>query len=152
MLEWLADNAWLIWIAIALILLAVEVMSVDFVFLMFAGGALAGAAAAAGGLNEWWQVGIACLVAAVLLVAVRPWVKARLMRNVGDPTIGRGGWVSASVVVLETVTERGGLVKLDGSTWSARLAPGSRELLPGQGARVVEIDGATAIVASEGNE
>ena len=42
-MEWLTDSPWLAWIAIALILAAIEAATVDFVFVMLAGGALAGA-------------------------------------------------------------------------------------------------------------
>jgi len=46
-MSWFSDNAWAAWLGLALILGAIEVISVDFVFVMLAGGALAGSAAAA---------------------------------------------------------------------------------------------------------
>ena len=45
-MAWFADHAWLAWVGVALALGAIELASVDFVFLMLAGGALAGALAA----------------------------------------------------------------------------------------------------------
>ena len=47
-MEWLTDNFWLAWLGIAIVLAAIEAATVDFVFIMFAGGALAGAVAALG--------------------------------------------------------------------------------------------------------
>lgn len=146
-MEWIADHSWLIWLAVALVLAGIEVASVDFVFLMLAGGALGGAAAAGLGLGGVWQVVIACLIAALLVTIVRPMIKRRLMAGISDADIGMAGRVGGTATVLETVTERSGLVKLGGSTWTARLAPGTREVLPGQDVRVESIDGATVIVA-----
>ena len=45
-MDWLTENFWLAWLGIALVLAAVEAATVDFVFIMFAGGALAGPAPA----------------------------------------------------------------------------------------------------------
>ena len=41
-MAWFSDNAWLAWVGLALVLGAIEVVSVAFVFVMLAGGALAG--------------------------------------------------------------------------------------------------------------
>ena len=46
-MDWLIDNWWLAWLGLAIVL-AIEAATVDFVFLMPAGGAAAGAAAALG--------------------------------------------------------------------------------------------------------
>jgi membrane protein implicated in regulation of membrane protease activity len=51
-------------------------------------------------------------------------------------------------VVLQTVTDHDGRVKLGGETWSARTAPDAAVCLPGQEVRVVAIEGATAIVSN----
>ncbi|MDO5711763.1 MAG: NfeD family protein, partial [Micrococcales bacterium] len=49
--EWLQGNEWAAWLAVALILGVVEAATVDLVFLMLAGGALAGTIAALAGLG-----------------------------------------------------------------------------------------------------
>lgn len=149
-MSWLTGHGWLAWIGIALALGAFEAASVDFVFLMLAGGALAGAIASAAGLSFEWQVIISVVVAALLLVLVRPVVKKRFMVAEGVSRIGWAGHVGRSALVTQTVTALGGRVKLEGETWSARLAPGSPECLPGQTVRVVAIEGATAVVAAVG--
>ena len=46
-MEWLGDNPWLGWLGIGLALAAIEAATVDFVFVMLAGGALAASLAAA---------------------------------------------------------------------------------------------------------
>jgi membrane protein implicated in regulation of membrane protease activity len=44
-MDWFGDNPWLGWLGLALILAAVEAATVDFVFLMLAGGAVAASVA-----------------------------------------------------------------------------------------------------------
>ncbi len=147
------DHGWLAWVGLALALGAIEVVSVAFVFLMLAGGALAGAAAAAVGFPLVVQVIAAVGVAGALLLGVRPIVKSRFMvPSRGD--IGTVAQVGRHALVLQTVTEHDGRVKLGGETWSARTAPDAAACLPGQEVRVVSIEGATAIVSSvaEGRE
>ncbi|HET7304084.1 MAG TPA: NfeD family protein [Segeticoccus sp.] len=146
-MSWLTDHGWLAWIGVALALGAFEAASVDFVFLMLAGGALAGAIASAAGLSFAWQIVIAVIVAGVLLLVGRPIAKRHFMVE-GDQRIGWAGQVGRSALVTQTVTSLGGRVKFEGETWSARLAPGSPECLPGQTVRVVAIEGATAIVSA----
>jgi membrane protein implicated in regulation of membrane protease activity len=72
---WLNDNVWLFWLGVGLVLAAIEAATVDFVFIMFAGGALAAAVAAALGASFPVQVVVAVGVAVLLLFVVRPIIK-----------------------------------------------------------------------------
>ena len=58
-MDWLNDNVWLFWIGVGLVLAAIEAATVDFVFIMFAGGALAAAVAAGLGASFPVQVVVA---------------------------------------------------------------------------------------------
>jgi membrane protein implicated in regulation of membrane protease activity len=140
--------SWLAWVGLALALGAIEVVSVAFVFVMLAGGALAGAVVAAVGLPLEVQVIAAVGVAVALLLMVRPYVKNHFMLPDGHGDIGTVAQVGRSALVLQTVTEHDGRVKLGGETWSARTAPDTAACLPGQEVRVVSIQGATAIVSN----
>lgn len=141
---------WLLWAGAALVLIVVETLTADLTFLMIAGGALGGAAASALGVPLWGQILVFALVSVLLLLAVRPWAKRRLaattpeMRTNSDALIGR------QARTLTAVDDQGGRVRLEGSEWSARLDDGSRDAGPlgtGVEVTVVEIDGATAVVA-----
>jgi len=147
-MSFLSNNAWLVWLGLALVLAAVEAASVDFVFSMLAGGAAAAAIAAALGAPFAVQVVIACVVAAALLAMVRPLAKRYFAVPEGHGGIGTRAQVGRSAQVLETVTEHDGRVKLGGETWSARTVPDAAPCLPGQEVRVVSIEGATAIVSN----
>lgn len=152
-MSWFSDNSWLAWVGLALALGAIEVISVSFVFFMLAGGALAGALVAAVGGPLAAQVVVAVGVASALLLTVRPIVQRHFLVPEGTGDIGAVAQVGRSALVLQTVTEHDGRVKLGGETWSARTAPGSALCLPGQEVRVVSIEGATAIVSvADGRE
>ena len=146
-MSFLSENAWLVWLSLALVLAAIEAASVDFVFSMLAGGAAAAAIAAALGAPFAVQVIIACVVAAALLALVRPLAKRYFSVPEGDGGIGVNAQVGRTAQVLETVTEHDGRVKLGGETWSARTVPNADVCLPGHEVRVVSIEGATAIVS-----
>lgn len=136
--------AWMIWLGVSLVLVAVEAATVDFTFLMLAGGALGGSAAAAVGAPFAVQAVVGALVAVVLLVTVRPWLKRRFTvaeqhRMGAEANLGR------SAYVLDRVTTSSGRVKLAGETWSARTAGDSIE--PGEEVVVEAIEGATVVVS-----
>ena len=144
-MSWFADHGWLAWVGIALALGAIELASVDFVFLMLAGGALAGALAAVLGVPVVGQVLVSLAVAALALLLVRPVIKRQF--TVQDAQgIGTAAQIGRSALVLSTVTGTDGRIKLGGETWTARTAPDAAACLPGQDVRVVSIEGATAIV------
>jgi len=145
-MSWFGDNAWLAWVGLALALAAIEAATVDFVFLMLSGGALAGALAAALGLGVYGQVIAAVVVACVLLAVVRPLVRKRFTVPDGEHKIGASAQIGRSALVISTVTAVDGRIKLGGETWTARIVPDTAVCLPGQEVRVVSIEGATAIV------
>jgi membrane protein implicated in regulation of membrane protease activity len=144
-MSWFADHGWLAWVGIALALGAIELASVDFVFLMLAAGALAGALAAVLGVPVVGQVLVSLAVAALALLLVRPVIKRQFtIPEARD--IGTAAQIGRSALVLSTVTGTDGRIKLGGETWTARTAPDTATCLPGQEVRVVSIEGATAIV------
>jgi membrane protein implicated in regulation of membrane protease activity len=145
-MDWFADNPWLAWLGLALILAAIEAATVDFVFLMLAGGAAAGAAASSVGVGFPGQVIIAVVVAGVLLLLVRPVITRKFRVSAASHGIGASGLVGRSGRVLQAVTTTDGRVKVGGETWSARTPQGDATCQPGQEVRVVSIEGATVIV------
>ncbi|WP_432519407.1 NfeD family protein [Kineococcus sp. SYSU DK006] len=143
-LESLLENSWLLWIAAALVLGILELASLDLVFAMLAGGALAGAGADALGLGYVGQVLVAALAAGLLLATIRPLLLRRL-RMPAAGTTNTPALLGRTALVLDDVSARGGLVKLVGETWSARTAAG-RTFAAGEDVVVVAIEGATAVV------
>lgn len=139
------NYGWLAWIGVALALGAIEAATVDFVFLMLAGGALGGSAAAAVGAAFPLQVIVAVVVSGILLGVGRPWAKKRFGIRPEGIAMGTAGYIGRSAYVVETVTGHSGRVKVGGETWSAT-SPDAVPPAPGEEVRVVRIDGATAVV------
>ena len=81
MVDFLQESPWLWWLGAALALAAVEMMTLDFMFLMLAIGALVAMVLAALGLGFTGQVVAFALASLLLLFLVRPVLKRRLLEN-----------------------------------------------------------------------
>ncbi|GIJ00232.1 membrane protein implicated in regulation of membrane protease activity [Sediminihabitans luteus] len=139
--------AWLWWIGAGALLGLLEIISLDLVLIMFAGGALAGAATAGLGGPVWLQFVVAIVVAALLLFTLRPWLLRHLRARVPLAETNVAAHLGREALVVETVTEHEGRVKLAGEVWSARTEDDAPALEVGREVRVLRIDGATAVVA-----
>lgn len=139
--------AWLWWFGAALLLGVVEMLTVDLIFLMFAGGAVAAGGVALLGGPVWAQVLAFAVVATMLLLLVRPWALGYLKRSMPDTKTNIAAHVGRTAEVLMDTTERAGRVKLAGEVWTARAAEPGAVLPAGTTVSVVRIDGATAVVA-----
>lgn len=134
----------MVWLGVALVLVAIETVTVDFTFLMLAGGAAGGAIAAAVGAPPVVQAIVGGLVAIALLAIVRPWLKKRFTATNAPQLMGAAANVGRSAIAIDRVNPAGGQVKLAGETWSARTL--GDDIEPGEEVVVDSIEGATAIV------
>lgn len=141
--------SWLWWVGLALALGVIEMLTVDLMFLMLGGGALAGAIVGALGAPLWAQVLIAVVVAGLLLILVRPLAKRRLEAHTPGADTNTAAQVGRAATVVADVSGRAGRVKLHGEVWTARTADPSIVLPIGAVVEVVRIDGATAVVAPQ---
>ncbi|MDQ1293647.1 MAG: hypothetical protein QG608_1528 [Actinomycetota bacterium] len=139
--------AGLLWVGLALVAAVLEVFSLDFVLLMFAGGALTAACFAWAGPVV--QIAVFAMASTGLLLAVRPSLVRWTRRSTIETATGVAGLIGRSAEVLSEVTDGEGLVKLAGETWTARSEEQGENLPVGAQVRVVRIDGATAVVAGE---
>ncbi len=150
MSEFLREAQWLVWVAIAIGLGLLELTSLDFVFGMLVLGSLSAAGVAALGFSLPWQIGTFSVVSALGLILGRPYLKRLVMRSAPEQPTNVDALAGRSALVLEVVTDRAGLVKLAGETWSARTAERGTALPAGIDVVVERIDGATAVVRAEG--
>ncbi|WP_265523660.1 NfeD family protein [Oerskovia flava] len=140
---------WLWWVGAGLLLVVIEIISLELVLIMFAGGAFAAAGVNAAGGPVWLQVLTFAVVSAALLFTLRPWLLRHLRDRVPLTETNAAAQVGRPALVVDTVTEFDGRVKLSGEVWSARTEDGAPSLRTGTEARVVRIDGATAVVRRE---
>ena len=146
-LDSLGQHPWALWAAVAVVCGLVEVVTLDLVFLMLAGGALMGVLSALLGFGLEWQVVLAVAQAVVLVVTVRPWLVQRMVVPEVTPT-GVAALVHRAAVVTAEVGPATGLIALAGESWTARTR-GDERLAPGTRVVVVAIEGATAVVRAE---
>jgi membrane protein implicated in regulation of membrane protease activity len=143
----MGDGLWLLWLALALAAGTAEVLSLNLIFLMVAGGGLAAAVVAAVGLGISVQVVVFAVITALLLVAARPPLLAYVRRSLPATAMNAAALVGQDAKVVVEVTPSSGRVKLAGEIWSARSVAGGYPLEVGSTVQVVRIDGATAVVA-----
>lgn len=146
MIDWLAENAWAIWLSLSFLLAVAELLSMNLVLIMLATGALAGAGVAAVAPGLWpVQVGVALVVSIGMLFLLRPTLMEKV-RNMPGYRSSAAKMVGSTGVALSAITRSGGEIKVDGQSWSAR--PYSSDLVIEQGTEieVYEIDGAIAVV------
>ena len=150
MLEWIIDVTaylWLVWLVIVLTAVVIELLTLEFTFLMIAAGSLIGGL----GTNllgaDWWvQVAVAAVVTALLLFTIRP----VLLRTVGknDPLIPTNvdALMGMHGVVVAGFVGQSGSVKLrNGETWTATTESPS-EFAEGDQVSVVRVEGATVVI------
>ncbi|KAA9166314.1 NfeD family protein [Amycolatopsis acidicola] len=138
----------LIWLVVAVALMAAEVVSGDLVLLMLGGGALFGAGAALITGNVIIDVIVFGVASAALLWLARPALKRRFLHG-PDIKTGTEALVGSKGVVVSAVDGDSGQVKLGGDVWSARSLAEGQRIEPGTKVTVVQIAGATAVVSPD---
>jgi len=138
---------WVVWVVIAVVLAIGEVLTPGAFFL--GPVALAAGAAAVAALLGAGTAGslIVFIVGGLLsLLVLRPIAR----RHVHMPAISRTGTdalVGRKAIVALPVNDRGGRVRIGGEEWSARAYLGGQEYAEGTTVDVIQIEGATALVA-----
>lgn len=138
--------AWIGWLVLIALFLVIEMMTLDFTFLMLSFGSVLGLVSDLVGLPIWAQVIIAAAAAALFIFFLRPPLLHRLRRG-EDPTKSNvAALIDLRGTALQNITGVSGQVKLsNGDTWTARSLDGT-PIIQGSRVAVSEISGATAIV------
>lgn len=147
-IELVTEWAWIGWLVLIAVFLVIEMLTLDFTFLMLALGSAVGLIMGLIGLPLWAQLIIAAAAAALFILFIRPPLLKRLRRG-EDPTKSNvDALIGLRGTALADITQVSGQVKIsNGDTWTARTqTPGT---IP-QGAPVIiaAINGATALVHS----
>lgn len=149
MLEFLDSYAWIFWLGLILLFVVIEMLTLEFTFLMIAIGSLGGLISGAFGAPWYVQIIVAAILSLLLILTLRPPL-LRLLKRGGDPAKSNvDALLGLEGLVVDHVTDSAGHVKLsNGDTWTARVSPltESRELRRGERVLVTAIEGATAIV------
>ena len=138
-------NIWaIIWLALMIVFIIVEAVTVQLLSTWFAAGALAAMLVNLLGAAVWLQVVVFFTVSIVLLVLLWPMarkhIKAKAVATNADALVGRVCHVTEQIDPIE-----GGRVKIGDVTWSARSEQG--DVIPaGTLVKVLKIQGAKVFV------
>lgn len=145
-MDWLGDNQWAGWLALAAALGVAEMFSLDLILIMLAVGAVAGMLTGLLGGAFILQVLVAAGASVAMLALVRPNIVARLHTG-PELRLGHGKLVGQRGVVTEEITSlEPGRIRLAGEIWSAAPYDENLTIAPGETVEVFEIRGATAYV------
>lgn len=135
----------IIWIVLLIGFIVAEAATVQLVTIWFAIGSAAALIAELCGAKVWLQWVIFAAVSLVALAVTRPLVKKFSKKHVQPTNADR--YIGHSGIVEETVdnTEGTGLVKVDGSIWTAR-STDSRRIEKGSDVTIDKIDGVKLMV------
>jgi membrane protein implicated in regulation of membrane protease activity len=141
-------DAWVVWFIIGCVLGVGEMLTMGFYLAPFAVGAFIAALLALTGVGTALSWAVFLAVSLIALSVVRP--IARSHRKM-PPQIrtGTAALVGKSGVVLERIANNEGVgcVRIEGEVWTARSYDEDEVIEPGARVQIVEIRGATALVA-----
>ncbi len=140
-------DAWIFWLILMVLFLAVEAATAGLVSIWFAAGSLVALLAAAFGAGLWVQVPLAIVVSlATLVVFIRLRHDRSFAHSATVPT-NADRWIDAEAVVIEAVDPiRGtGQVKAMGQVWSA-VSQDGKPVPVDAAVRIVEIRGVRAVI------
>jgi membrane protein implicated in regulation of membrane protease activity len=141
--------AWLVWMIVAAVLGAVELLTLTIAAGLLAVAAVAAAVTAALGAGAAGQAAAFAVAGGVSMAVVLPAVRRH--RRAGRPAARTGvaALVGRSALVVETVDAHHGRVRINGEVWSARAFTPGQVIPAGAVVDVFEIEGATALVYAE---
>ena len=138
---------WVLWMIGAGVLAVGEMLTLSFFLGPIAVAAILAAVAALAGAGPALQILIFTLASAASLLVFRPIARSHL-KTPSRLRTGTAALVGANAVVIERVDGHGGQVKLSGELWTARTYDEDEVIEPGVRVRVMQIEGATALVSN----
>lgn len=135
----------IIWIAVIVLLIIGEAMTVGLTLIWFAVGAVGGLIAAVAGGSTLTQLVVFLVISALALLLVRPVAKERLMNKLtptnADRVIGKTALVTEAIDNVEAT----GQVRIAGQIWTAR-SEHNQVLAVNTEVRVLRIEGVKVFV------
>jgi membrane protein implicated in regulation of membrane protease activity len=141
-------DPWVLWLIAAVVFAVAEVLNLSFFLFPFAIGAAGAAVADLAGAGTPVAVVVFVLLTALSFGLIRP-IARRHMRMPPAIRTGPAALIGRQAMVLERIAndEGVGAVRVDGEVWTARSYDEDRVIEPGTRVEIMEIRGATALVA-----
>ncbi|MBD5550102.1 MAG: NfeD family protein [Lachnospiraceae bacterium] len=149
-MDWIT-NPVIVWLAVLIILVVIEIFTLGLTTIWFAGGALVAILVAALGGPVWLQILIAIIVSAVLLFFTRPvamkYFNRDRERTNAESLVGRQAIVTGEIDNLQGI----GQVTVNGMEWTARSIMDGQKIEPGEVVIIRGINGVKLLVECEKN-
>lgn len=147
-MEWMT-NPVVVWLAVLIVLVVIEIFTMGLTTIWFAGGALVAIVVAALGGPVWLQILLAGIVAAVLLFFTRPvavkYFNRDRERTNAESLVGRQAIVLSEINNLQGI----GQVTVNGMEWTARTTVDGQTISPGEVVVIRGINGVKLLVERE---
>jgi membrane protein implicated in regulation of membrane protease activity len=138
-------DPWLMWLIVAAVLVLAEIFTLTAALGMLGVAALVTAGAAALGIPVALQFVVFTVVAAVMLLFLRP-VALRHVLQPQRERFGVDALIGSTAYVVAEVTGQDGRVRVNGEEWTARAYDETLVIPRGARVDVIEISGTTAFV------
>lgn len=140
------EYLWMIWIAISILCLIIEINSGDFFVCCFAIGAVGGMIGALCGAPLWVQILVWAVVSLLSLLFIRPSLLKKFHESSENRTSNADALIGRTGLVIEDIPAEGhGYVKIDGDEWRAI----SHGVILNKGTRVKVIERNSTIITVE---
>lgn len=154
-MDWIT-NPVIVWLAVLIVLVVIEIFTLGLTTIWFAGGALLAIVVAALGGPVWLQILVAAIVSGVLLFFTRPiamkYFNRDRERTNAESLVGRQAIVISEINNLQGT----GQVTINGMEWTARSIMDGRIIGAGEVVVIRGINGVKLLVEREkdlaGNE
>lgn len=144
-MEWIT-NPVVVWLAILILLVVIEIFTMGLTTIWFAGGALVAMVVAALGGPVWLQLLLAGIISAVLLFFTRPvavkYFNRDRERTNAESLVGRQAIVLSEINNLQGI----GQVTVNGMEWTARTTVDGQTISPGEVVIIRGINGVKLLV------
>ncbi len=138
---------WVIWVIAAGALAVGEIFTLSFFLGPIAVAAVLAGVTAAAGAGVALQIAVFTLASIASLLVLRP-VARRHLRTPAQLRTGTAALVGATALVTDRVQGDHGQIKLSGELWTARPFDEDEAFEAGERVRVMQIEGATALVSN----
>jgi membrane protein implicated in regulation of membrane protease activity len=143
-------DAWVLWLVAAVVLAVAEVANTSFYLFPFSIGAGGAALVALAGAGTPIAIVVFAVLTALSFGIVRP-IARRHLSTPPQIRTGTAALIGRPAIVLERIAndEGVGCVRIEGEVWTARSYDDDQVIEPGVRVNVMEIRGATALVAED---
>jgi membrane protein implicated in regulation of membrane protease activity len=143
-------DAWVLWLVAAVVLAVAEVANTSFYLFPFSIGAGGAALVALAGAGTPIAIVVFAVLTALSFGIVRP-IARRHLSTPPQIRTGTAALIGRPAIVLERIAndEGVGCVRIDGEVWTARSYDDDHVIEPGARVNIMEIRGATALVAED---